>query len=126
MEETQINPSLAPFIVEGLLIVAAAVFGFLIGNKGKPYGKVKLIFHLFFVAWFTVGMVFILLGTIKAVSSLVVPVALMGVALLIEIIVGTRMLASKEVGKTLPTVHTISATVMLLSDIGALIITAVR
>jgi hypothetical protein len=40
--------ALAPFIVEGILILASAVFGFLLGRTGKPYGKVKLIFHIFF------------------------------------------------------------------------------
>lgn len=119
------NPALAPFVVEGLLIIVAAVFGFLVGKKGKPYGKVKLIVHLFFVAWFTMGMVFILLGTIKAISILIIPVALMAVALLIQIIVGIRMLVSREAGKILPLLHKVSATVLLLSDICALIIAAI-
>ncbi len=119
------NPAPAPFVVEGLLIIVAAVFGFLIGKKGKPYGKVKLIVHLFFVAWFTMGMIFILLGTTQAISILIVPVALMAITLLIQIIVGIRMLVSKEAGKSLPTIHKVSATVLLLSDICALIITAI-
>jgi hypothetical protein len=43
------NPALAPFVVEGLLIIVAAVFGFLVGKKGKPYGIVKLVVPLFFI-----------------------------------------------------------------------------
>ncbi len=120
------SQALAPFIVEGLLIIASAVFGFLLGNKGKPYGKVKLFFHIFFFAWLTLGMVFIVVGTLSAISILIVPVALTVVMLLIELIVGIRMLVVNEVGKALPAIHKVAAIVMLLSDIWALIITVVR
>jgi hypothetical protein len=120
------NVALAPFIVEGFLIIVAAVFGFLNGKKSKPYGKVKLVLHLFFFAWFTMGMVFILMGTLKMMTVVAIPVFVMAVCLLVQIFAGIRMLALKEVGKHLPLVHKISATVMLLADVCALIITAIK
>ena len=36
------------------------------------------------------------------------------------------MLARKETGKTLPTIHKVSATVMLLADVCGLILVAVQ
>ncbi len=120
------NAALAPFIVEGILILAGAIFGFLLGKKGKPYGKVKIIFHLFFFLWFTIGYYFILAGTIKTMSPTLVPVIVMGIALLCQLIAGIMMLARKETGKTLPTIHKASAAVMLLADICGLVIVAVH
>ena len=120
------NAALAPFIVEGILILAGAIFGFLLGKKGKPYGKVKIIFHLFFFLWFSIGYYFILAGTIKAMSPTLVPVIVMGIALLCQLIAGIMMLARKETGKTLPTIHKASAAVMLLADICGLVIVAVH
>jgi hypothetical protein len=120
------NIALAPFIVEGILIIAGAVFGFLLEKKGKPYGKVKLVFHLFFFLWLSVGYSYILAGTIKAMSPTLIPVIVMGVALLCQVIVGISMLAGKEAGKTLPTIHKVSAIVMVFADICGLIIVAVR
>jgi hypothetical protein len=120
------NVALAPFIVEGLIIVAGAIFGFLLVKKGRPYGKVKLIFHLFFFLWFSMGYYFIFAGTIKAASSALIPVMVMGVALLCLLIVGIMMLASKEVGKTLPTIHKVSAFLMLLADICGLVLVAIH
>jgi hypothetical protein len=120
------NVALAPFIVEGLIIIAGAIFGFLLGKKGKPYGKAKLIFHLFFFLWFSVGYYFIFAGTIKAPSSAFVPVIVMGMALVCQLIVGIMMLAGAAVGKTLPTIHKVSASLMLLADICGLILVAVQ
>ncbi len=120
------NVTLAPFIAEGIIILAGATFGFLLGRKGKPYGKVKLIVHLFFFLWFSLGYCFILSGTIKAMSSTLIPVIVMGVALLCQLIAGIVMLARKETGKTLPTIHKVSATVMLLADVCGLILVAVQ
>lgn len=120
------NAALAPFIAEGLIIVAAAIFGFIIGKKGKPYGKVKLVFHLFFFLWFSMGYYFIFVGTVKSGLAVLFPVVVMGFALLCQIIVGIMMLTRKEAGKTLPTIHKVSATVMLLADICGLILVAVQ
>ena len=41
------NTTQLPFLVEGILIVTAGIFGALLGSAGKPYGKVKLVIHLF-------------------------------------------------------------------------------
>jgi hypothetical protein len=120
------NVALAPFIVEGVLIIVCAVFGILLGRVGRPYGKIKLVIHLFFFVWLTIGFVFIFAGVAKETSPLLIPVTLMGLAILTQLFAGIKMLASKEAGKTIPTIHKVSAIVMLLSDICALIITALR
>ncbi len=120
------NGALAPFIVEGILIIAGAIFGFLLEKKGKPYGKVKLIFHLFFFLWLSVGYCYILAGTIEAISPTLILVIVMGVALLGQLIVGIMLLARKEGGKALPTMHKVSTIVMLVADICGLVIVAVR
>jgi len=120
------NAVLAPFIVEGLLIIVAAIFGFLTGKQGKPYGKVKLVLHLFFFAWFTLGMVFILRGTLNELTLVSIPFFVMVACLLVQLFVGIRMLISKEVGKRLPAIHKIAAAGLFLADACALIITAIR
>jgi hypothetical protein len=126
MEVRSMNVALAPFIVEGLIILAAALFGFLLGKKGKPYGKVRLIFHLFFILWFSAGYYFIFAGTIGAISPTLVPVIVMGLALLLQLIIGIMMLASKEPGKVFPTIHKVSAVLMLLADICGLVLVAAQ
>jgi len=120
------NGAFAPFIVEGILILACAIFGFLLEKKAKPYGKVKLIFHLFFFLWLSGGYYYILAGTIKAMSPTLIPVVVMGVALLYQLIAGITLLARKEAGKTLPTIHKVSAIVMFAADICGLVIVAVH
>jgi hypothetical protein len=118
------NAALAPFIVEGVLILAVSIFGFLLEKKGKPYGKVKLVFHLFFFLWLSLGYYYISVVTIKAMSPTLIPVIVMGVALLCQLLAGIILLARKEAGKTLPTIHKVSAVVMLLADIWGLVIVA--
>jgi hypothetical protein len=120
------NVALAPFIVEGLLIIVAALFGFLLGRKGKPYGKGKLVVHLFFFAWLAVGMTFILQGALKQRTPATLLVLVMAICLVAQLLAGIGMLASRSVGKRLPMAHKIGASVMLLADVCALIITAVR
>jgi hypothetical protein len=120
------NVALAPFIVEGALIVVAAIFGYLIGRKGKPYGKVKLVAHLFFFAWFSTGMAYILMGTLKEMSLVAIPVFAMAACLIAQLIVGIRMLTAKETGARLPLVHKSSAAAMLVADLVALVITALK
>ncbi|MDA8409283.1 MAG: hypothetical protein M0001_02705 [Treponema sp.] len=120
------NIALAPFIVEGILALICAVIGLLLWKARKPYGKVRIIIHVFFFAWLTMGYMFIFLGGIKAPSALMIPVVFIGVALLVQLVAGISMLASKEAGKTLPRVHGVSAIVMIAADIGALIMTALR
>ena len=120
------NPALAPLIVEGLLSIVAAAVGVFVGKKGKPYGRVKLAVHVFFFAWLAVGMVFIAMGTLKAMSIVAVPVAVMVAALLALLVDGVRISFSKDAGKPESAVHKVSAIVMLLADICALLITALR
>ena len=122
------NPVQLPFLVEGIILLTAAVFGLLLYRSGKPYGKVKLVVHLFFFIWFSAGFGFITFGiiTMKAASGIWVPVFLIGLAILAQLITGIMALALKNVGKALPKVHMFSAILMLLSDICAFIIAGVR
>ncbi len=120
------NAALEPFIVEGILILASAIFGVLLEKKGKPYGKVKLIFHLFFFLWLAIGYYFILEETVKAMSPTLISVIVMGVALLGVLVSGIMMLARKEVGKPLSSIHKVSAVVMLLADVWGLVIVALH
>ncbi|HUX40544.1 MAG TPA: hypothetical protein VMV83_05180 [Rectinemataceae bacterium] len=117
---------LAPFIVEGVLIVISAIFGFSLGKAGKPYGKVKLVLHLFFFAWLTMGFAFIFPATLRAMSPVVIPVVIIGLAMAVQLVAGILMLAAKEAKRTLQQLHKISALVMILADIAALIITVFK
>jgi hypothetical protein len=120
------NVALAPFVVEGLLILAAAFFGISLGRRGKPYGKIKLIIHLFFFVWLSTGYFFILVGTLKSMSSAFVPVAIMGIALVCQLIAGILMLMRKRGPGVLRVIHGISASVMLLADICGLVLVAIH
>ena len=122
------NNTQLPFLVGGILILTSMAFGILLDRAGKPYGKVKLVIHLFFAAWFTAGFAFILYGvlTMNATKGIWVPVALMGLAILTQLVTGILMLASRKAGKAFPKVHLFSAILMLLSDICAFFIAGVR
>ena len=115
-----------PFFVEGLIVFAAALFGIFLGRKGKPYGKVKLSFHLFFFLWFTLGYGFIATSVFstgpKPLTALCV--TMLGLGTLTQLVTGIRMLAKKTVGSTLPRVHALSVVVMLLADLGAFFVVA--
>lgn len=115
------NNTQLPFLAEGLLVLAAAVFGFLLDRRGKPFGPVKVIIHLFFFAWFSVGFGFIFAGVLSAKTTAGIPalVAVMGAMILAQLATGIVMLASKRVGKALPMVHLASAIVLLLADVTA-------
>jgi hypothetical protein len=117
-----------PFLVEGVLILAAMTFGILLDRKGKPYGKVKLVIHLFFALWFTVGFCFILYGLSKGAATRVVwvPVDVMGLTILIQLVTGIVMLTSKKAGMPFPKIHLFSAIVLLVSDICAFILTGLH
>jgi hypothetical protein len=120
------NTTQLPFLVEGILILTAMIFGILLGRAGKPYGKVKLVIHLFLYAWLTVGFVFIFVGTIKVMTVTLIPVAVMGLGVLTQPVTGILMIAPKKAGKVLPMIHPISAILMVLSDICAFIITGLH
>ncbi len=119
------NSTQLPFLVEGILILAGMIFGILLDRAGKPYGKVKLVIHLFFFVWFTTGFAFILYGLskINVTQATWISVAMMGLMILIQLVTGILMIASKKAGKALPKIHFASAILLFLSDISAFIIT---
>lgn len=122
------NATQLPFLAEGILILANMIFGILLARAGRPYGKVKLVIHLFLFLWLTVGFAFILYGlfTMNVTKVTWIPVALMGLMILTQLVTGVLMLASKKAGKVLPMIHIISAILMVLSDVCAFIITGNR
>jgi hypothetical protein len=123
------NGTQLPFLVEGILLVTAGIFGILLDRAGKPYGRVKLVVHLFFALWFTLGFGFIVYG-IHAMGGetkgIWIPVALMGLAILTQLITGILMLASKKTEMPFPKVHLVSAIVLLVSDICAFLMAGLR
>ncbi len=122
------NPTQLPFVAEGILILTAGIFGILLDRTKKPYGKLKLVIHLFFALWFAVGFGFILYGlfTMNATKIIWIPVALIGFGILTQLVTGIIMLASTRAGKAFPNVHLFSAIVMVVSDICAFFIAGVR
>ncbi len=119
------NSTQLPFLVEGILILAGMIFGILLDRAGKPYGKAKLVIHLFFFVWFTTGFAFILYGLskINMMQATWISVAMMGLMILIQLVTGILMIACKKAGKALPKIHLTSAFLLFLSDISAFIIT---
>ena len=119
------NTTQLPFLVEGILTLAAMVFGILLSRKEKPYGKVKMVIHLFLFAWLSVGFGFILYGLSRgnAVKAIWIPIAIMGLLILTQLVIGIVIMAFRKAGKALPMIHLISAILLVLSDIGAFIIT---
>jgi len=117
-----------PFLVEGILILAAGLFGILLGRAGKPRGKVKVAFHLFFFLWFTVGFAYIASGLFSIVVPIIlwVPVVIMGLMILFQLLTGILMLSIKKVGRTLPLIHIISAILLFLSDVSAFVLTGLH
>lgn len=113
-----------PFLVEGILLIVAMVLGLFLRRKGKPYGKVKVSFHLFFFLWFTMGYYFIAQGlfTNAAHLSLDVTVAVMGLALLVQLASGLTMLFGKKATPVLPKIHGASACLVLVADIVAFVL----
>lgn len=119
------NTTQLPYLVEGILILAAMLFGILLARAGKPHGKVKLAIHLFLYLWFSVGFAFIAYSifTIDVTNIVWVPIAIMGLMILIQLVSGIMILISRQVTKTLPMIHIISAILLFLSDISAFVIT---
>ena len=122
------NTAQLPFLVEGILILACMIPGILLGRAGKPYGKVKQVVHLFLFVWFAAGLAFILYGlfAIGVMNATWIPVAMMGLMILTLLVTGIAMMASNKAGKALPMVHTLLATLMVLTDISAFIIAGLR
>ena len=93
------NTAQLPFLVEGILMLTAGTFGILLGRAGKPYGKVKLVVHLFFVLWFSVGFGFITYGILtmsSATKGIWIPVAVMGLAILTQLVTGISDVGLQE------------------------------
>jgi len=112
-----------PYLVEGVLILTAALLGGWLGRKGRPYGKVKLGFHLFFWLWLSMGYYYLAQGLFAgnpwtAVEALT---AVMGAALAVQIGTGFVLLLAKQRPAALPKVHGVSAALLLTADLGALI-----
>jgi len=108
--------------------VWTVVLGALLGRKGKPCGKVKLGFHLFFFLWFSLGYFFIAqaLFTGGATTGVGISVIVTGLALLVQIGSGITLLARKERASWLPTLHAVSAALVLIADGVALFLSATR
>jgi hypothetical protein len=121
------NTTQLPFLVEGILMLTAGIFGILLDRAGKPFGKVKLGIHLFFFAWLTVGFAFILYGllTMNAFQAIWIPVGIVGLMILTQLVTGIIMMASKNIGR-FPKIHLFSAILMVLSDICAFVIAGFR
>lgn len=113
-----------PFLVEAILILAAGTFGFFLRRGGRPWGKVKLVAHLFFYLWLAVGYGYVVYGlTMTSVPAAVwFPALLMGTAVVAQVATGIVMLASKVVGRALLRTHVTSAVVMILSSLGGLVV----
>jgi hypothetical protein len=123
------NGTQLPFLVEGILLVTAGIFGLLLDRAGKPYGRVKLVVHLFFALWFTVGFGFIVYGIHAmggATKGIWIPVAVMSLAILTQLVTGILMLASRKTGLAFPKIHLFSAIVLVLSDICAFFMAGLR
>jgi len=116
------NSAQLPFLVEGILILVCMVFGTLLGRAGKPYGRVKLITHIFLFAWLTTGFGFTFYGllTMNGSQMIWIPMSIFGLTILIQLVTGIIMMVSRSVGKSLPMIHLGSAILMILSDISAL------
>jgi hypothetical protein len=123
-----VSTAQAPFLVAAVLTGLASIFGILVGKGGKPYGKVKLLVHLFFYIWLTFGFGFIVYGVSLVSASKIVWIAIwvMGITIVIQLVTAVLMLNAQRVGKALPLVHIVSAVLMGLSEIGAFIATGLR
>ncbi len=123
------NTTQLPFLVAGILMLTAGIFGILLDRAGIPYGKVKLVIHLFLFAWLTVGLAFISYGILtmsSATKGIWIPVAVMDLAILTQLVTGILMLVSKKAGMVFPKIHLFSAILMVLSDICAFIMAGFR
>jgi len=118
------NPTQLPFLVEGILVIVCMIFGLLLSKAGKPYGKIKLVIHLFFFLWFSVGFGFISYGVFvtNIIQALWIPVAIMGLMLFVQLATGAFLLFSKNAKRSLARIHLIAASVMLVVDVISFII----
>ncbi len=116
-----------PFLVEAGILLVAMILGAFLGRKAKPYGKVKLGFHLFFFLWFSMGYYFLMqiLFTPRVWSGVGIAVAVMGLALVTQVVTGLILLLTKKPNKMLPILHGGSAVVLLIVDVTALFLAGI-
>jgi hypothetical protein len=117
------NATQLPFLVEALIILAAAGFGWFIRRAKRPYRAWKVVVHLFFFAWFSMGYWYITEGlTFHSYKPLLAVLTIVvGLAIAVQIVTGLVLLFAKTSRQRLPAVHLTSAVVMLASDLAALV-----
>jgi len=119
-----VNAVQLPLVVEAVLLLVAMAFGAALGLRAKPYGKVKLSFHLFFFLWFATGYYFVAqaVWSSHGWNGPGIAVLVMGIALLVQLATGLRMLVSKKPRNRWPIVHGVSAGFVLVADIAAFLL----
>lgn len=117
------NQAQIAFLAIGMVILVAVFFGILLDRAKKPYGKLKLVIHLFFVAWLTLGVVSTLFAKLTMIA--LIPVGLMGLMILSQLTTGILMLTSTKQGKLLPRIHLSAAILIVLADACAFIISGI-
>ncbi len=110
------NAMQVPLLVEIVLILTAMVLGFFLFRTKKPYGKVRLAFHVFFAVWFAFGYSFVASSVwlTQGLSGTGIAILVMGAALLVQVATGLGLLVSKA-RLVLAAVHGTSAFLVLIS-----------
>ena len=119
------NAVQVPLLVEIVLILTAMALGFFLFQTKKPYGKVRLSFHIFFAVWFAFGYYFVASAVWSAQgwSGTGIAILVMGVALLVQIASGLGLLLSNA-RRVLVAVHATSAFLVLVSAVVAFFLAA--
>lgn len=117
-----------PFLVEAILIAICIVVGLFLSKKGKPYGLVKLIVHIFFFVWLSVGYGYMFHGTftMPEMHLLRIPVAFAGLFLVIQLVTGITMLILRKVKRPLVMTHLSSAIAALVSVVTAFFVAGIH
>ena len=112
--------------VEGVLISATILVGFLLTRGRRPYGKVKLGIHIFLSLWFSTGFGFIAANLPKDHPNpiLWIPVAIMGVAIALQWISGALLVFGAPTRSRVK-MHLVSAFVLLAADVAVLAVASV-
>jgi hypothetical protein len=113
----------------GLWVLIAAGIGIWLDRVGRPYGRVKIAIHIFLTVFVLAGLVssfFSLSRLGQPTTVAMICLIVLGMALLSVVAVGIRMVISREPDSRLPTVHTVSTVLILLSIVAAAISVALR